>query len=655
MTLATSSACRRCTPSLPDAQVTHAVRAQASQANAADNPLTDLGTLGGLYSAALAVNNAGTAVGYSTCLPADAISNARAVYWLRAESRPHRLPGYGDGLLTYARDINDDGQIVGEAVDTNGVQQAVLWKTNSAAGGLDYDLVPLNSLAGSSDWSLLTARSINSHGLVAGSGLHRTQVTLNNGATQTATVPRAFLLLPNASLAVDYNRDGRIEVNEKDDLPGRQPYQFWINDDSDGSTAASVLGTSDLPGATPGAFGLSLREPDYADDKVNGVADLVDWFPVWLNISNLLAVFPPAQYEYRLVHSEGALNFLYSSLRPAEAGSYLTNASATGFGENFDQPAATASGVRQLTADGVALSRSFLDKIARGEDGVLLFEARQATTQPLRLEVRNLKRTVTALELPLQISGAESMYAWVNMRGAAGEDVERPADLFPQNWPLFADDDQAFVFLHGYNVNERQSRAWAAEMFKRLWWSGSRRRFYAVSWHGEDTQVASQTTINYHVNVRHAFETAPVLAFFLNNNLAGQDITLAAHSLGNMVACSAIQDYDAAPDRFYMLDSAVAMEAFDHGLTNQPFMTHPDWRHYPERLYSSEWCRLFPGDDGRSALTWRGRFQDVARWTDLYNFYSSGEEVSKTGRTTATPGSATSPPFSSIGPNLYRR
>ena len=104
---------------------------------------------------------------------------------MRAESRPHRLPGYGDGLLTYARDINDDGQIVGEAVDTNGVQQAVLWKTNSAAGGLDYDLVPLNSLAGSSDWSLLTARSINSHGLVAGSGLHRTQVTLNNGATQT--------------------------------------------------------------------------------------------------------------------------------------------------------------------------------------------------------------------------------------------------------------------------------------------------------------------------------------------------------------------------------------------------------------------------------------------------------------------------------------
>jgi len=34
-----------------------------------------------------------------------------------------------------------------------------------------------------------------------------------------------------------------------------------------------------------------------------------------------------------------------------------------------------------------------------------------------------------------------------------------------------------------------------------------------------------------------------------------------------------------------------------------------------------------PGWDGRSGLTWRGRFQDVAQLTQLYNFYSSGEEV----------------------------
>jgi hypothetical protein len=75
-----------------------------------------------------------------------------------------------------------------------------------------------------------------------------------------------------------------------------------------------------------------------------------------------------------------------------------------------------------------------------------------------------------------------------------------------------------------------------------------------------------------------------------------------------------------------MVDAAIAMEAFDAGLSNAPAMTHPDWNSYPERLYASEWYDLWP-HDGRSCLTWRGRFENVPRLTELYNFYSSGEEV----------------------------
>lgn len=58
-------------------------------------------------------------------------------------------------------------------------------------------------------------------------------------------------------------------------------------------------------------------------------------------------------------------------------------------------------------------------------------------------------------------------------------------------------------------------------------------------------------------------------------------------------------------------------------------MTHPDWSNYPERLYASEWYYLFLDTDGRHGLTWRNRFKDVSSLTELYNFYSSGEEVAK--------------------------
>jgi hypothetical protein len=616
-------------PQQPGAQITHAVRSRVSLASSPDGKLTDLGTLGGLYSAAESINNAGVAVGYSTVLPEDPITNSRAVYWLPGDLTPRRLPACGDDRLTYARSVNDDNRIVGDAVDCTGAQIAALWEPNLVTSdGLSYDLVDLNQLVHRSDWALFTARGINNRGLIVGSGYHATEVVLDTGARQSIVAPRVCALIPGVSLAVDYNRDGRIELNESDEVPPDLPYQFWVNDDSDDGIADAALGITDLPGAQAGLLELDGRTPDWADDKVNGLADLVDWFPVYLNISNLFSVFPPAQYEYRLAQADGALNFLYTNLKPDEAGSYLTNTLASGFGPDFCLPAESANRVQQVTPEGVPLSEEFLYNSATENRGVLLFEARQATTEPLRLDVVSAAgRVVTSVELPLQITGVESMYAWANLRPAAGEEAIRPADVFPCNWPFHADEDRAFVFVHGYNVNEWQARAWSAEMFKRLWWSGSNSRFYAVSWFGDDTQVAWQTTINYHVNVRHAFETAPVLALVLNKTLQGQEVTVAAHSLGNMIVCSAIEDYGARPGRFCMIDAAVAMEAFDAGLPSQEFMTHPDWLGYSNRLCASEWHQLFPETDGRRGLTWRGRFQDVPRLTQLYNFYSSGEEV----------------------------
>lgn len=46
-------------------------------------------------------------------------------------------------------------------------------------------------------------------------------------------------------------------------------------------------------------------------------------------------------------------------------------------------------------------------------------------------------------------------------------------------------------------------------------------------------------------------------------------------------------------------------------------------------MNSHEWHNLFPSGDGRHALTWAGRFSNL-RNTDVYNFYSRGEEVLRT-------------------------
>jgi hypothetical protein len=115
-----------------------------------------------------------------------------------------------------------------------------------------------------------------------------------------------------------------------------------------------------------------------------------------------------------------------------------------------------------------------------------------------------------------------------------------------------------------------------------------------------------------------------------------RSLTIAAHSLGNVVVSNAIAEGGLQPDRYYMLDAAVPIEAYDGG---QPQVTTPDgahidmlnnmtentWKDYPSKLYAFNWYKLFNSDDSRSHLTWINRFISVD--SVAYNFYSPGDEV----------------------------
>ena len=304
-------------------------------------------------------------------------------------------------------------------------------------------------------------------------------------------------------------------------------------------------------------------------------------------------------------------------------------------------------------------------------NGVSL-EGRKASTKPLELKIYDSKGSVTtSLKLNLSLSGVEQMFRHKNLSPAANS-VLMPAagskagevDRFIKNGeePLNFPDKECtgnedgsgknFIFLHGYNVNGQQARGWQSEMFKRMFWSGSKARFWGVTWDGWDTQeipgVGSLPfTRNYHINVEHAFATAPALRDFIRDSVVG-DVIIAGHSLGNMVVSAMLTDnadfWDANGKikNYFMIDAAVAMEAYD-GNTGKEidtisspvaseqkrYMDHQEWAGagYQDFLFSSEWYSLFNSDDARSTLTWRDRFKVRPKGTKYYNFYSSGEEV----------------------------
>ena len=138
--------------------------------------------------------------------------------------------------------------------------------------------------------------------------------------------------------------------------------------------------------------------------------------------------------------------------------------------------------------------------------------------------------------------------------------------------------------------------------------------------------VLGYVTPNFYGNVQNAFQTASALSD------AMQDVQgpkwFIAHSLGNMLVSAAIQDCGMQYEKFFLLNAAVAMEAFDPtgGITQASHdnMTPQAWTNYTDRVRATHWFERFPEGDGRRLLTWKGRFASV---TNIVNFYSTQEEV----------------------------
>jgi hypothetical protein len=439
---------------------------------------------------------------------------------------------------------------------------------------------------------------------------------------QVAVSISLALNISGAQIRVDANRDGKIESDGSDELNAGQPFRMWVNDDDDEGDVAG----NDVPGNPT---------PNYLDDgsevgEVNGNRDLVDFFPVFIDVSALVHRYPDANYILR--HAEGALNFTYTSMNPTLVGRYHVEILDSGFGDDRSSPARSAI-THRITAAGHQLNATFLTSIAEGWGGVLLIEGRAATTSPLILSVVREGQAIAELELPLRVSSVESMFRHVDLTRVTKEYNESPilpdvpapptrtgdcGDAYPDS----STNGKYFVFLHGYKVDGQRARGWQSEVFKRLYQLGSRSRFVGVSWHGA-------TGLDYHKAVFHAFQTGDALKNALDFT-GGADVTIAAHSLGNVVVSHAIQSRGYSPTRYFMINAAVPIEAYDLesvDVAQRAAMVEEDWKQRQPRLYAGNWHELFATtpSDRRNELRWKRRFQDVA--AIAYNFYSPGEDV----------------------------
>ncbi len=477
-----------------------------------------------------------------------------------------------------------------------------------------------------------------------------------------------------AALVPDYNHDKMIDAADQARAALGEIFYFWINDDDDsGETGGDDISIDNTY--------LHGNKRDYFNDEVDGVRDLIDFFPVALDVKTLAQIFPTNLYTYNLKSADQNLKIVFPNLTTAMEKNYLNDvetARAVALKSSFPVPQDKWPNNFEARRSLDTLLASVAEQDALP---VILLEGIKSGTAPLVLGITDqAENQVFTTSLNLSLAQVEQMFRHKNLIKVLSEHSEYhlpghdsvPSDMgmtdrgvigndgfdnIEHFYGFDADNDgNDFIHVHGYNINGQAARGEQSEAFKRLYWSGNRARFWGITWYGWESQWTSlERTPNYHVNVRHAFNTGRLLKEFVNQNVTGY-VTVFAHSLGNMVVSSAIKE-GMSVARYLMVNAAVAEEAFtpqeayDGGAAYEsgvPWrsatkeqMYHPAWRYpdgavapfanaYQPQLWASEWYKLFAPDDGRSTLTWRNRFarvRDLTNITNTFVYYAPTDEA----------------------------
>ncbi len=350
-------------------------------------------------------------------------------------------------------------------------------------------------------------------------------------------------------LVPDYNRDGKINDVDYERLAKGETFTIWLNDDDDAEGAKADEGKGDTNFALHDVPSGEGNDKDCEDDIVNGRCDLLDFFPVLVDVTG---VDGWVNYDWKL--SSKSVNAVFTTLRADNAGDFHTK-DVRGF--DGETPLYKAA-VENLAEDDVKqLPDGFFSNESNEGRGVILIEGAALAEGGLTLRgEKSGSDDHVEVTLNLAVANVESLYDWMNLR-------ENSAVRLP---PSPSTDSRHFVFVHGYNMNHEEARGNAAEFYKKLYQSGSDARFTAVEWRGDRSQIkfdilGVNITPNYFVNVENAFAAAKPFAEACEK-LPGEKI-LVGHGLGNVLISSAIKDYGLDYTKFVMLDAEIAGKDFE--------------------------------------------------------------------------------------------
>ena len=455
--------------------------------------------------------------------------------------------------------------------------------------------------------------------------------------TKTGVEDQGLFTVVKLNLVPDYDRNHIIDGDDEHEMCMDKKFYWWNNDDHDKGDSASFY--KDHGSEIHGAKAVEItryisKEPNMANKEVDGRTDLLDFFPLWVDARDAFTLLGKDDIKFEMTFP--GLGIVGTKLTAMSAGDFLKKTC-------FDSEKEVELCKAAVDKSGVTDFQKYVKFMNMVADtfgaGILMVEGAGGGDVTLNLKKLDQKTgkydTILSATTLMSMRDVREFYNVVSLYDGKADLINTRAEELDE---LFCDNKDVFS-LHGFKVDKVHAEGWHSEFFKRLYQSQSHAEFWGVTWDSNQSNEKTAPGLYYHQDAAHAFKAAKLLTGFINEQRAkGKikgELTMMAHSLGNMVVSPAIVREGLKVDRYLMLNAAVPAEAYD-GEKDDERMVNPAWKEYPKKSFCSKWYKRFEGfpdveegggttEDARKNLRWPNQFSSIN--CPIYNYYSLGDEV----------------------------
>jgi pimeloyl-ACP methyl ester carboxylesterase len=367
---------------------------------------------------------------------------------------------------------------------------------------------------------------------------------------------------------------------------------FWVNDGHDEPGNGTTL-DKDLQ-VLPNTYGNANGQvqPNYTYGQITCQRDLENLARLWVcGLPNL-----PTNQGYTVTLSldnDSPIN-LYPAYEFDGGTSYLTDTNVAAmqisspYGTNLAQLTYFTNYTLPVDGSGNPLMTHFLFEGAAsppytdgtGMNGIVLTISQNGQPIAQTTAYVNFSRAEDMYETALVTNVIQTWPEMVQQTNVSGFEVQSTPGFNPD------ETNQLAVFVHGWRMTDWDWQDFSDTMFKRLYWQGYQGRFASLRWptRSADTDTNNIFTIpadllTFNRSEHIAFESGTGAAAYLNNlrsRYTNYTISVAAHSMGNIVMMEALKELAAsneAPiDNYVMMQAAVAAQCYDTTISNLPSM-----------------------------------------------------------------------------------